>query len=571
MGDRTATNHSNDRMAEQTFNVSNGSLRVDGGHLFKQIPIVRNHGIQRGSPAVRNTGNQNRNQLMIERRGNQIRDLNRNQNDDSTDGVVQIMSFWTLHCLLAKILFKTVKNLAVKAVFFITKQLAKGWSYIIPNGVRYHRTQSDGPAALNATDQKRTQNKNTSDKSVQIIHKMQSKDIDEQRRQTYPQIEQDIDPRTVPAIKSLDKVNEILNELKFIDKKIHDFKGSKGDKVYLNLDETLTQLLINLDEIQHYGSDVVKNKKKTAILTVQQSIKVLEDSVPSAPSGAPSISRYAGSTTGQAIDFSSESPSTAQGTLCTPQAERIPPSMRLRSNIPTPTASCGSPVRSRFTGVRNELVGFTNIPGANNVPSPSGRYPRGPTPLGSTIPTPWTSGTPEFRHMNTTREQGIDFSSASPSTAPGTFDTSEVERTHPSMRLRSNIPIPTSPRGLPVRSRLTGVARHPLEYSGVSLSTGMSSTLSGTPPSRRLRSNIPVPTTPRGAPPRFAGSNRGQAIDFFGESPSTEPGTFDTPEAKGTLPSMGLRANISVPIQKWTLKGGPPNLGGLPVRRELLH
>ena len=80
-------NHSNDRMAEQTFNVSNGSERVDGGHPFQ--PTVRNDDSQKGSPAVRNTRNQNRNPLMIARRDNQIRDANRNQND----GTVQIMSF----------------------------------------------------------------------------------------------------------------------------------------------------------------------------------------------------------------------------------------------------------------------------------------------------------------------------------------------------------------------------------------------------------------------------------------------------------------------------------------------
>lgn len=58
--------------------------------------------------------------------------------------------------------------------------------------------------------------------------------------------------------------------------------GSKQDKEYVYLDEMLTRELIKLDDIETEGRENVRQARKNAIKTIQDTISLLETKAPSA-------------------------------------------------------------------------------------------------------------------------------------------------------------------------------------------------------------------------------------------------------------------------------------------------
>ena len=57
------------------------------------------------------------------------------------------------------------------------------------------------------------------------------------------------------------------------------FSGKQGDKEYRFLDEMLTRLLIKLDNIDSQGFEEVRMARKSSIVSVQQTVSLLESKV----------------------------------------------------------------------------------------------------------------------------------------------------------------------------------------------------------------------------------------------------------------------------------------------------
>lgn len=57
---------------------------------------------------------------------------------------------------------------------------------------------------------------------------------------------------------------------------VEQFIGTKGDKQYLYLEEMLTRLLIQLDNVDSNGQEKIRTMRREAVKTVQETIDQLE-------------------------------------------------------------------------------------------------------------------------------------------------------------------------------------------------------------------------------------------------------------------------------------------------------
>ena len=103
--------------------------------------------------------------------------------------------------------------------------------------------------------------------------------IPPQKDESSPELNRKCDPKGVPNIDSLERIDGILDELQKYEKQINEFEGTTDDKNYRYLDEMLTRLMIKLDTIETFGREDIRKARKSAVLIVNKYITLLEQRV----------------------------------------------------------------------------------------------------------------------------------------------------------------------------------------------------------------------------------------------------------------------------------------------------
>lgn len=97
--------------------------------------------------------------------------------------------------------------------------------------------------------------------------------------QPEPQQEAQEQPQSPPApVKDvrLSQIDAVRTSVEEYRKKVDDFKGSKKDREFLYLDEMLTRALLQLDNVDPNGCDVVRQARRAVIKEINASISLLE-------------------------------------------------------------------------------------------------------------------------------------------------------------------------------------------------------------------------------------------------------------------------------------------------------
>ncbi|CAL7950943.1 unnamed protein product [Xylocopa violacea] len=105
----------------------------------------------------------------------------------------------------------------------------------------------------------------------------------QQQPQQPQQQQQQETPKPKPALPKdpLERVALVQKEVDSLAEQVKQYSGnSRTDKQYIYLDEMLTRELIKLDDIETEGRDNVRQARKNAIKTIQETISLLESKAP---------------------------------------------------------------------------------------------------------------------------------------------------------------------------------------------------------------------------------------------------------------------------------------------------
>lgn len=122
--------------------------------------------------------------------------------------------------------------------------------------------------------------------------------------------------------------------------------GSRQDKEYMYLDEMLTRELIKLDDIETEGRENVRQARKNAIKSIQDTISLLETKAPITKQEKPS-------TVHEEAQECADQQSKEISQILEPMEIDVKQSEEKHSNEPIPLP----PVPSSPTKVRNQCVG----------------------------------------------------------------------------------------------------------------------------------------------------------------------------------------------------------------------
>ena len=107
---------------------------------------------------------------------------------------------------------------------------------------------------------------------------------EKQQPQQPPQQKQEPEtpkPKQTLPKDPLERVALVQKEVDSLNEQVKNYKGtSRKDKEYIYLDEMLTRELIKLDDIETEGKENVRQSRKNAIKSIQDSINLLESMVP---------------------------------------------------------------------------------------------------------------------------------------------------------------------------------------------------------------------------------------------------------------------------------------------------
>ncbi|KAK1129870.1 hypothetical protein K0M31_019576 [Melipona bicolor] len=104
-----------------------------------------------------------------------------------------------------------------------------------------------------------------------------------QQQQPQPQQQQQEPVKPKPSVPKdpLERVALVQKEVDALAEQVKQYTGnSRTDKEYIYLDEMLTRELIKLDDIETEGRDNVRQARKNAIKTIQETISLLESKAP---------------------------------------------------------------------------------------------------------------------------------------------------------------------------------------------------------------------------------------------------------------------------------------------------
>lgn len=89
---------------------------------------------------------------------------------------------------------------------------------------------------------------------------------------------------------ALEKVAQVQKEVDDLAEQVRRYVGgSRQDKEYMYLDEMLTRELIKLDDIETEGRENVRQARKNAIKSIQDTISLLETKTPLANQQQPTV------------------------------------------------------------------------------------------------------------------------------------------------------------------------------------------------------------------------------------------------------------------------------------------
>jgi hypothetical protein len=74
----------------------------------------------------------------------------------------------------------------------------------------------------------------------------------------------------------MEKIDLIRNNVEDLRRDVDEFKGGKGDKQYINLEEMLTRNMLKLDLIDSEGNSDIRLARKNVVRSVQQALDQLE-------------------------------------------------------------------------------------------------------------------------------------------------------------------------------------------------------------------------------------------------------------------------------------------------------
>ncbi|CAG5094066.1 Similar to Samui: BAG domain-containing protein Samui (Bombyx mori) [Cotesia congregata] len=141
-----------------------------------------------------------------------------------------------------------------------------------------HHNQSHSP--FKHEDRRRDQSpvhmKHHQQANQQHQQPQQEQEQEQPKRQESPKPRKQVVP-TDP----LEKVALVQNEIDSLTEQVKQWSGtSRKDKQYIYLDEMLTRELIKLDDIETEGKENVRQARKNAIKSIQDSISLLESKAP---------------------------------------------------------------------------------------------------------------------------------------------------------------------------------------------------------------------------------------------------------------------------------------------------
>ncbi|XP_034935406.1 BAG domain-containing protein Samui isoform X2 [Chelonus insularis] len=135
-----------------------------------------------------------------------------------------------------------------------------------PETRRTHQ-QSRSPFRQQTTEKQRVPQRDESPIPVPVQKQQQHQETESKQRPT---------PKT-----SLEKVAAVQKEVDSLTEQVKQWNGnSRKDKQYIYLDEMLTRELIKLDDIETEGKENVRQARKNAIKSIQDSISLLESKAP---------------------------------------------------------------------------------------------------------------------------------------------------------------------------------------------------------------------------------------------------------------------------------------------------
>ncbi|XP_070510639.1 BAG domain-containing protein Samui isoform X2 [Cardiocondyla obscurior] len=109
----------------------------------------------------------------------------------------------------------------------------------------------------------------------------QSQPHQEEQQQQQQQHEEAPKPKPIVPKDPLEKVAQVQKEVDDLAQQVRRYVGgSRQDKEYIYLDEMLTRELIKLDDIETEGRENVRQARKNAIKTIQETISLLETKAP---------------------------------------------------------------------------------------------------------------------------------------------------------------------------------------------------------------------------------------------------------------------------------------------------
>ena len=82
------------------------------------------------------------------------------------------------------------------------------------------------------------------------------------------------------AIKSspqIFKINEIVQKSVELEQKVSSFEGTRGNKEYILIEESLMSLLLLLDKVETNGNEDIRKARKSTVCHIQQLLSNLEE------------------------------------------------------------------------------------------------------------------------------------------------------------------------------------------------------------------------------------------------------------------------------------------------------
>ncbi|XP_035733271.1 BAG domain-containing protein Samui-like isoform X2 [Vespa mandarinia] len=121
--------------------------------------------------------------------------------------------------------------------------------------------------------------------SRQRVHQQQDPNLHSQQQAAGQQAQQQEAskpiPKPAPPKDPLERVALVQKEVDSLAEQVKQYTGnSRKDKQYIYLDEMLTRELIKLDDIETEGRENVRQARKNAIKTIQETISLLESKAP---------------------------------------------------------------------------------------------------------------------------------------------------------------------------------------------------------------------------------------------------------------------------------------------------